>query len=86
MQTLLKKERGTHRARGSALRVTPVVVVWGASSHELPREAHADGVDFVSGRRFVDWLAALDGVPVDKHAAEEIVEHVKAFRQSASVR
>lgn len=53
-QTLLQSERGArHRAKVNPLRVTPVVVLWGAAHHGVPDGARVEGIEFVSGRRLV---------------------------------
>ncbi|WP_166389735.1 nuclease-related domain-containing protein [Nocardioides ochotonae] len=83
---LLKGEsRGTRRARGvNPLSVTSVVVLWGAAQHGVPHGANIDGIEFIAGRRLVDWLAALEGQPVDAVAAAEVLRQVKSKRDSAA--
>lgn len=72
--------RGTRRARVNPLGVTPVVVLWGAAQHGVPEGATVDGIEFVAGRRFVDWLGRLDGQPVDRRAAADIVRALEDKR------
>ncbi len=86
VRSVLKAENGSHRAKVSALKVTPVVVVWGASQHELPSGAQSDGIAFVGGRQFVSWLRDLDGEPVDKDAAADVVRRLKGYRKELSRR
>jgi hypothetical protein len=81
--SLLKSEKSAHRARGSALRVTPLVVLWGAAQHTVPEDARVDGIEFVAGRRLVDWLADVVGEPVDKAAAADVLKRLETFRASA---
>jgi hypothetical protein len=38
----------------------------GAAQYGVPAGASVDGIEFIAGRKFVDWLARLDGQPVDK--------------------
>ena len=83
-QTLLRAERGSrHRAKVNPLEVTPVVVVWGAAQLSIPVSAKVDGIDFVAGRSLVDWFARLEGQPVSKAAAEDVVTRLKAYRSTA---
>ncbi len=48
-----------------------------------PRSARIDGIEFVAGRRFVDWLAHLDGEPVSKDAASDVLERLEDYRSAA---
>lgn len=41
------------------------------------------GVQFVDGRKLVDWLRKLDGPPVPSDAAKELLEQLKAYRTTA---
>lgn len=75
--------RGARRAKTNPLRVTPVVVLWGAAQHGVPEHASVDGIEFVAGRRFADWLAQLNGQPVDKAAAADILRSLEARRSIA---
>lgn len=78
---LLKGDaRGARRAKTNPLSVTSVVVLWGAAQHGVPERATVDGIQFIAGRRFADWLAQLDGQTVDKAAATEILRSLKARR------
>ncbi|MGE3379299.1 MAG: hypothetical protein AB7I40_13590 [Nocardioides sp.] len=72
--------RGSRRAKGNPLSVTSVVVLWGTAQHGVPDGAKVDGIEFVAGRRFVDWLAKLDGQAVDKAAAADIVRKLEGRR------
>ncbi|GAA1725233.1 nuclease-related domain-containing protein [Aeromicrobium alkaliterrae] len=84
VRTVLKSERGDHRAHGSHVTVQPVVVVWGALQNEVPEGARLDGVEFVAGRELVRWLKALDGEPVDRAAGRDLIERLVTFRESTS--
>lgn len=79
-RSLLKAERGSHRARGHAVSVHPLVVIWGSAQHQLPDEWELDGIPFVSGRRLNSWLQALEGDEVSKHAARELITELRKFR------
>lgn len=80
---VLKTERGArHRRKTNPLRVTPVVVLWGAAQRDVPDQAQVNGIDFVSGRRFLVWLRALDGEPVDKSAARDVIQRLEQYRAS----
>jgi hypothetical protein len=82
-QSLLRTERGArHRAKSNPLRVVPVVVLWGAAQHQVPDQARVDGIDFVAGRRLLMWLDALDGEPVDKSAATDVLDRLRDYRES----
>ena len=75
--------RGTRRAQINPLSVTSVVVLWGAAQHVVPDGANVDGIEFVAGQKFVDWLARLNGQPVDKAAAAAIVRCLEERRAAA---
>lgn len=83
-QTLLKSQRGArHRARSNPLTVRPAVVLWGAAQHTVPDGAEIDGIDFIPGRRLLDWLSRLEGQPVTKDAAAELLERLNGYRANA---
>ena len=46
----------------------------------VPDGASVDGIAFVAGRKLVDWLARLDGQPVDKAAAVDIIRSLEDRR------
>jgi hypothetical protein len=80
-QSLLKGDRSArHRAKINPLRVTPVVVLWGAAQEGVPDGARVDDIEFVSGRRFVAWLSKLEGEPVTEAAAADVVKRLAGFR------
>jgi hypothetical protein len=82
-RTVLKAERGArHRGKSNPLRVIPVVVLWGAAQHHVPDRAQVSGIDFVPGRRLLRWLRTLDGEPVDKLAARDVIERLEKYRAS----
>jgi hypothetical protein len=82
--TLLRSERrARHRASFNPLQVTPVVVLWGAAQHGVPDGARVDDIDFVAGRRFVEWLTKLDGQHVEEAAATDVLARLETFRASA---
>lgn len=72
--------RGTRRAKVNPLGVTSVVVLWGPAQHGVPDGATIDGIEFIAGRRFVEWLAQLDGQPVDRAAVADIVRSLEVRR------
>lgn len=72
--------RGTRRAKVNPLRVTSVVVLWGAAQQRVPDGAVVDGIEFIAGRKLVDWLARLDGQPVDRAAAADIIRSLEERR------
>lgn len=81
---LLKGEtRGSRRARANPLSVTSVVVLWGAAQHRVPDGARVDGIEFIAGRNFVHWLSRLEGQPVDRDAAAELINSLESKRVSA---
>lgn len=83
MRTLMPTDRGGHRAPGMPHDVRPAVVVWGAMQRQVPHGAHVDGVPFVPGRSLLSWLRALDGDPVDRDAARDLLRRVEEFRASS---
>ena len=48
-RSLLRAERGSHRARGHAVTVRPLVVIWGPAQHQFPEEWEVNGIPFVGG-------------------------------------
>lgn len=76
--------RGTRRARVNPLSVTAVVVLWGPAQHGVPENAVVDGIPFVAGHKFVEWLANLDGQPVDRAAAADIVRSLEDKRTTTA--
>jgi hypothetical protein len=79
---LLKGDsHGSRRARVNPLQVRAVVVLWGAAQHDVPAGATIDGIEFIAGRKIMDWLAQLDGQSVDKAAAKDIVRSLEAKRE-----
>lgn len=75
--------RGTRRAKVNPLSVTAVVVLWGPAQHGVPENAVVDGIRFVAGQKFVQWLATLDGQSVDRAAAADIVRSLEVKRAKA---
>ena len=82
-RSLLKPERGTHRAKVHSAAVRPLIVIWGPAQHQVPENFHVDGIEFVGGRRLLDRLATLSGEPVDKGAAQDALERLREFRSKA---
>lgn len=83
-RTLLKSERGSHRAKGNNVLVTPLVVIWGPAQHQVPDGCHVEGVDFIGGRELVSWLAARSGEEVDRAAAKESLALLQRFHGRAA--
>ena len=84
-RTLVSRERARHRTSGDAIRVRPIVVLWGAEQRQLPDGvATVDGIDFVAGRHLRKWLRGLDGDPVDKNAGAELVKCLLRYRAGVS--
>ena len=87
IHSLLGSERGRRRERGTAVSVTPVVVVWGSFQRQFhDQPVVVDGIPFVPGRQFVAWLEELDGEPVQAHAANEILSAIEQFRAGVAER
>lgn len=82
-QSLLKSERGSHRAKGHAVTVRPLVVLWGPAQHQVPERFEVDGIPFVGGRRSLSWLANLGGEPVTEGAAKETLRQLEQYRSTA---
>lgn len=84
-QTLLKSERtARHRARSNPLAVRSAVVLWGAAQHAVPHGTEIDGIEFIAGRKLRAWLTQLDGQPVAKDAALDVLMRLEAYRAGAS--
>jgi hypothetical protein len=83
LNTLLRREPGTHRAKTGAPRVTPLLVVWGAEQHAIPAGADVDGIEVVGGRQLITWLEHRHGDAIDEAAAREVLARLKDFRASA---
>jgi hypothetical protein len=83
VQTLLKRERGNHRAKTNPAQVTPLLVLWGAAQHSVPDGAKVDGIDVVGGRRLIAWLKHRDDELIDERAARDVITRLEQFRASA---
>lgn len=83
-QTLMKSERGArHRARSNPLAVRSAVVLWGAAQHAVPHGTQIDGIDFIAGRKLRGWLEHLEGQPVAKDAAADLLTRLEEYRAGA---
>lgn len=82
-RSLLKAGRGSHRAKGHAVSVRPLVVIWGPAQHRMRDGGQVAGIPFVAGRRLLAWLNDVDGEQVSRAAAKEIISELKRFRASA---
>jgi hypothetical protein len=82
-RTLLKSERGGHRAKAHTAAVKPVMVIWGPAQDNVPDNFEVDGIEFVGGRRLLAWLQNLSGERVDKLAAKDALERLKTFRSQS---
>jgi len=83
-RTLLKSERSArHRSRSNPLTVRSAVVLWGAAQHTVPHGTQIDGIDFVAGRKLRAWLNELDGQPVGKDAALDVLKRLETYRAGA---
>ncbi len=83
-RTLLRSDRSArHRAAGKPVDVTAAVVLWGAARHSVPDNHQVDGVHFVGGRDLVRWLRGLDGDPVSREAATDMLQRLKKYRATA---
>ena len=79
--SLLERERAArHRGRGKAISVRSVIVVWGALQSDVPDDASYEGVEFIAGRRLRRWLRGLDGHPVPKEAAQDLLRKVQDYQ------
>lgn len=84
-RTLLKSERGGHRATVHTAAVRSIVVIWGPAQHNLPDGFAVDGIEFVGGQRLLAWLQELSGEHVDKLAAKDALSRLRKFRSGAWV-
>ena len=83
-QTLLVADRSAkHRAKVRPVTVTPLVVMWGPTQHDVPEAFERDGVAFIAGRRLRDHLRTLDGRPVDRRAARDLARKLTQYRDAA---
>ena len=71
---LLKgRSRGTRRAKVNPLSITAVVVLWGPAQHVVAEGTRVDDIEFIAGRELVGWLTRLEGEPVSRDAALDIL-------------
>jgi hypothetical protein len=82
-RSILRSGRGNHRASGHSVTVLSAVVLWGPAQHDLPPHAESAGIRFVGGTGLVAWLRDLQGQPIDKSAAEDLLRQLERFRASA---
>lgn len=83
-QTLLPKERGVrHRSTANPLTVKPVVVLWGPIQHTVPPGAEMAGIEFVAGKDLRSWLKQLDGCPISKDAAADVLRRLQDYRATS---
>lgn len=80
LQTLLQRERGSHRAAAASISVSPLVVVWGAAARGVPDTVRVAGVDFVAGRSLVSRLGTIAGETVDEAAAADVLARLETYR------
>ena len=83
VQTLLKAERGSHRASVKAFRVKPLVVIWGRGRDVIPEGAKVGEVDIIKGPDLLDWLRRLDADGIDEAAAADVLSQIERFRATA---
>lgn len=85
-RSCVERQHGArHREKSNSLRVTPLVVVWGQAQDDVPEGGQIDGIEFVAGRRLLSWLGSLDGSPVSRDAATDLVRRLKEFRKHAQL-
>lgn len=84
VDTHLPRQRGRRMAQRAKVR--PAVVVWGAMASHLPPDFSHDGVDVIPGNQLCDWLAGLDGTPVERDVAEEFLAEVRRFSAEVAAR
>lgn len=83
-QTLLGADRSAkHRAKVRPVHVTPLVVMWGPTQHDVPEAFERNGVAFIAGRRLREHLRTLEGHPVDRRAARDLARKVTRYRDKA---
>lgn len=78
-RSLLKPERGAHRAKIHSAAVTPLIVIWGLAQDHVSENFQIDGIEFVGGRRLLDRLTGLTGAPGDRDAAADALKRLKSF-------
>jgi len=83
VRTIFQRERGAHRDSSKFHQVTPLLVLWGAAQHAIPRGANLDGIEVIAGRQLIAWLRNHQGDVVDKGAAKDMLSRVEAFRAKA---
>jgi hypothetical protein len=82
-RSILRSGRGSHRAPGHSVTVLSAVVLWGPAQHDIPPNAESAGIPFVGGKRLVAWLRDLQGQPIEKSAAQDLLRQLEEFRASA---
>lgn len=86
VDTVLRGRGRAQRATGPAVRIRPLVVIWGGLQSEIPDSARVDGVDFVAGNKLVAWLEGLTSDSIDKQAASELLRRIEAFRSTSDAK
>lgn len=82
VRSLLERERGSHRAGGQPVEVTPVVVIWGLVGREMPVHRVVDGVHFVAGRHLRSWLRAQRSDEICSAVAADLTRRLIARRDA----
>lgn len=60
---------------------TPLVVFWGGTQQEVPREgAVLHGVEFIGGRQLLPWLRDHHGEEIDRATARRILAALRQFK------
>lgn len=83
IRSVLDSSRSGRRASGKSVRVTPLIVVWGAAQADVPQDAHVEGVRFLKGRDLIAWLRSQTGDPISAEAARVVVKRMEEFRATA---
>jgi len=82
-RTVLRSERGGHRAKAHAAAVRSTVVVWGPVRHNVPDGFAVDGIEFIRGQQLRTWLQNLPGEQIDEIAAKDALDRLRKFRSRA---
>ncbi len=79
VHSVTERGRGRRRESGHDVPLVPVVVVWGPAQQIVLGHPVVDGVLFLPGRDLGRWIADLDGTPMERQFARELIERIRGF-------
>ena len=79
VHSVTERGRGRRRESGHGVPLVPVVVVWGPAQQVVAGHPIVDGVLFLPGRDLGRWIADLDGTPMERQFARELIKRIRHF-------